>query len=119
MLSSLHVAYGDLARTQLDLERRMVEIDETRELFERVIESMSEALFLPARLAIAHSPALTGRPGAAGRDLRVQPAERFPHALMAGTVRRGLRPRCLLQARHGEADFWVELARHICESYDR
>jgi two-component system, LuxR family, sensor kinase FixL len=46
MLSSLHVAYGDLARTKLELERRMSEIDETRELFERVIESMSEALFL-------------------------------------------------------------------------
>jgi PAS domain-containing protein len=46
MLSSLHVAYGDLARTQLELEHRMGEIDETRELFERVIESMSEALFV-------------------------------------------------------------------------
>jgi PAS domain S-box-containing protein len=46
MLSSLHVAYADLTRTQLELQRRMTEIDETRELFERVIESMSEALFL-------------------------------------------------------------------------
>jgi hypothetical protein len=46
MLSSLHVAYGDLARTQIELERRMAEIDQTRELFERVIASMSEALFL-------------------------------------------------------------------------
>jgi PAS domain-containing protein len=40
------MAYGDLTRTQLELERRMAESDETRELFERVIESMSEALFL-------------------------------------------------------------------------
>jgi PAS domain-containing protein len=46
MLSNLYVAYGDLTRSQLELERRMAEIDETRELFERVIESMSEALFL-------------------------------------------------------------------------
>jgi PAS domain S-box-containing protein len=45
MLTSLLVAYGDLTRTQLELERRMIEIDETRELFERVIESISEALF--------------------------------------------------------------------------
>ena len=31
-----------------------------------------------AQLAIACSPASAERPGAAGRDLRVQPAERFP-----------------------------------------
>jgi hypothetical protein len=30
MLSSLHVAYADLTRTQLELQRRMTEIDETR-----------------------------------------------------------------------------------------
>jgi PAS domain S-box-containing protein len=46
MLTNLHVAYADLTRTQLELEQQATEIDEARELFERVIESMSEALFL-------------------------------------------------------------------------
>ena len=46
MLTNLHVAYAELTQTQLELERRMGEIDETRELFERVVESMTEALFL-------------------------------------------------------------------------
>jgi C4-dicarboxylate-specific signal transduction histidine kinase len=46
MLTNLHVAYAELTRAQLEVERRMAEINETRELFERVIESMSEALFL-------------------------------------------------------------------------
>jgi PAS domain S-box-containing protein len=46
MLSSLHIAYTDLTRTQLELERRMAENSEARDFFARVIESMSEALFL-------------------------------------------------------------------------
>jgi two-component system, LuxR family, sensor kinase FixL len=46
MLTNLHVAYAELTRAQLEVERRMAETNETRELFERVIESMSEALFL-------------------------------------------------------------------------
>jgi PAS domain S-box-containing protein len=46
MLTNLHVAYAELTQTQLELERRMGEINETRELFERVVESMAEALFL-------------------------------------------------------------------------
>lgn len=46
MLTNLHVAYADLTRTQVELKRRAAEIEETRALFERVIESMSEALFL-------------------------------------------------------------------------
>jgi PAS domain S-box-containing protein len=46
MLNSLHVAYSELTRTQLEIERRMHENNEAREFFERVIESMSEALFL-------------------------------------------------------------------------
>jgi len=46
MLTNLHVAYAELTHTQLELERRMGEIDEARELFERVVESMTEALFL-------------------------------------------------------------------------
>jgi PAS domain S-box-containing protein len=46
MRTNLHVAYAELTRTQRELESRMDEIDETRELFERVVESMAEALFL-------------------------------------------------------------------------
>lgn len=46
MLTDLYVAYAELTRTQLDLEYRMREIDEARQLFERVVESMAEALFL-------------------------------------------------------------------------
>jgi two-component system, LuxR family, sensor kinase FixL len=46
ILTNLHVAYAELTHTQLELERRIGEIDETRELFERVVESMAEALFL-------------------------------------------------------------------------
>jgi two-component system, LuxR family, sensor kinase FixL len=46
MLTNLHVAYAELTHTQLELERRMGEINETRELFERVVESMTEILFL-------------------------------------------------------------------------
>jgi PAS domain S-box-containing protein len=46
MLTNLHVAYAELTQTQIELERRMGETDETRELFERVVESMAEALFL-------------------------------------------------------------------------
>jgi PAS domain S-box-containing protein len=46
ILTNLHVAYTELTSTQRELERRMGETDETRELFERVVESMAEALFL-------------------------------------------------------------------------
>jgi len=78
MLTNLHVAYADLTRTQLELEQRATEIDETRKLFERVIESMSEALFLmdtvgrilrvngaAAALLERQSDALLGQPFAA------------------------------------------------------
>ncbi len=46
MFTNLHTAYAELARAQFELERRTAEIEETRDLFQRVIESMSEALFL-------------------------------------------------------------------------
>jgi PAS domain S-box-containing protein len=46
MLTNLHVAYTELTRTQHELEQRIGEVNETRELFERVIESMAEALFV-------------------------------------------------------------------------
>jgi PAS domain S-box-containing protein len=46
MFENLQTAYGELSRAQFELERRAGEIDETRALFERVIQSMSDALFL-------------------------------------------------------------------------
>lgn len=46
MFDSLQAAYAELAESRSELERRTGEIDETRELFEQVIDSMSEALFL-------------------------------------------------------------------------
>jgi PAS domain S-box-containing protein len=46
MFENLQTAYGELSRTQFQLERRASEIDEARGLFQRVIRSMSEALFL-------------------------------------------------------------------------
>src|SRR5205823_9266787 len=46
MLTNLHVAYTELTHTQRALEQRIDEVNGTRELFERVIESMAEALFL-------------------------------------------------------------------------
>lgn len=46
MFDSLQGAYAELAESQAELERRAAEIDEARELFEQVIDSMSEALFL-------------------------------------------------------------------------
>ncbi len=44
MLNSLHAAYSELTRTQLELERRMHENNEAREFFERVIESMASSV---------------------------------------------------------------------------
>ena len=46
LFENLQTAYGELSRAQFELERRTGEIDEARGLFERVIQSMSEALFL-------------------------------------------------------------------------
>lgn len=46
MYENLQAAYAELSRAQLELERRAREIDEGRGLFERVIQSMSDALFL-------------------------------------------------------------------------
>lgn len=46
MFANLQAAYAELTETQVELERRAAEINEMRDLFERVIESMSEALFL-------------------------------------------------------------------------
>ena len=83
MLTNLHVAYAELTRTQLENEQRVAEIDETRELFERVIESMSEALFLMDA---------TGRVirvnRAAGALLKRQEAELLgqPFAAVCGTA---------------------------------
>jgi PAS domain S-box-containing protein len=49
MFANLQSAYAELTNSQLELERRTSEIAETRDLFEQVISSMSEALFLTDR----------------------------------------------------------------------
>ncbi|HEV2125993.1 MAG TPA: PAS domain-containing sensor histidine kinase [Chloroflexota bacterium] len=46
MLANLQAAYTELTQTQFELERRAAEAAEARDLFQRVVESMSEALFL-------------------------------------------------------------------------
>lgn len=46
MFANLQAAYTELTQTRIELERHMAEIDDIRDLFERVIESMSELLFL-------------------------------------------------------------------------
>ena len=46
MFASLQTAYAELTDTQFELEHRAAELNEARELFEQVIDSMSEALFL-------------------------------------------------------------------------
>ncbi len=46
LFANLQAAYAELAESQFELENRAAEIDQVRDLFERVIESMSEALFL-------------------------------------------------------------------------
>jgi PAS domain S-box-containing protein len=46
MFANLQSAYAELAQAQFELQTRTAEIAETRDLFARVIASMSEALFL-------------------------------------------------------------------------
>jgi len=46
MFANLQAAYAELTHAQFELERRADEVEAARELFDRVIESMSEALFL-------------------------------------------------------------------------
>lgn len=49
MFANLQSAYAELTSAQFELERRTAEISETRDLFEHVVSSMSEALFLTDR----------------------------------------------------------------------
>src|SRR5436309_1155230 len=46
MFANLQSAYAELARTQYELEHRATQIEETRDLFQLVLEAMSEAMFL-------------------------------------------------------------------------
>lgn len=75
MFANLQSAYAELTNAQFELERRTAEIAETRDLFQQVISSMSEALFLtdrsgrviranPAAAALLECPETTilGRP---------------------------------------------------------
>lgn len=49
MFANLQSAYAELTNTQFELERRTAEIAETRDVFQQVVSSMSEALFLTDR----------------------------------------------------------------------
>lgn len=75
MFANLQSAYAELTNAQFELERRTAEISETRDLFQQVISSMSEALFLtdrsgrviranPAAAALLECPetSILGRP---------------------------------------------------------
>ncbi|MBK6799743.1 MAG: hypothetical protein IPG76_23975 [Acidobacteria bacterium] len=44
IIANLQSAYAELTNAQFELERRTAEIAETRDLFQQVISSMSEAL---------------------------------------------------------------------------
>ncbi len=46
MFANLQSAYAELTHTESKLERRAAELEEARDLFQQVIESMSESLFL-------------------------------------------------------------------------
>ncbi len=62
MLANLQTAYAELAHAKFEIELRAGEIEETRDLFQRVIESMSEALVLTdpgGRVVRANPSALT------------------------------------------------------------
>ncbi|MBO0721357.1 MAG: PAS domain S-box protein [Blastocatellia bacterium] len=59
MFANLQSAYTELTNAQFELERRTAEIAETRDLFQHVVSSMSEALFLTDR---------------SGRVIRINPA---------------------------------------------
>ncbi len=75
MFANLQSAYAELTNAQFELERRTSEIAETRDLFQQVISSMTEALFLtdrsgrviranPAAAALLECPetSILGRP---------------------------------------------------------
>src|SRR5215471_8084348 len=49
MFANLQSAYAELTNAQFELERRTAEIAETRDLFQQVVSSMTEALFLTDR----------------------------------------------------------------------
>lgn len=49
MFTNLQSAYAELTNSQFELERRAAEIAETRDLFQQVVSSMTEAVFLTDR----------------------------------------------------------------------
>src|SRR5262249_37655994 len=83
MFANLQTAYTELTRAQFELERRASELEEARDLFQLVIESLSEALFLMDR---------TGRvvqTNAAAQALLGRSAEQLhgqPFAQVVGTA---------------------------------
>lgn len=75
MFANLQSTYAELTETRVELEQRVIEINNIGDLFERIIESISEALFLldvtgqivranqAAGLLLGHDPAaLIGQP---------------------------------------------------------
>src|SRR5262245_1647835 len=46
MFANLQTAYAELTRAQFELEQRAAEVEEARDLFQQVVQSMGEALFL-------------------------------------------------------------------------
>jgi PAS domain S-box-containing protein len=87
LFANLQSAYAELTSAQFELERRTAEIAETRDLFQQVISSMTEALFLtdrsgrviranPAAAALLECPetSILGRPLTAVCDTDEIPA---------------------------------------------
>jgi PAS domain S-box-containing protein len=75
VLANLQTAYSELTHTKFELERRAAEIGEARDLFQRVIESMSEALFLLDRAGrvVQANPAAAALLGCDEADLAGKP----------------------------------------------
>ncbi|HXF06470.1 MAG TPA: ATP-binding protein [Blastocatellia bacterium] len=98
MFANLQAAYAELTETQVELERRAAEINEMRDLFERVIESMSEALFL-----LDSSGRIVRVNRAAGRLLGMDPEELTgkPFADVCGTTDVPTTPKELLDRAPG------------------
>lgn len=75
MFANLQAAYASLTQTQFELEHRATELEAARDLFQLVIESLSEALVLIDRTGrvIQTNPAASALLGAPGTQLLGRP----------------------------------------------
>ena len=75
MFANLQSAYAELTRAQFELEQRAGEVDHARDLFQRVVESMSEGLFLLDRMGhiVQTNRAASLLTGRSERDLLGEP----------------------------------------------